>query len=78
MSFVNQHAKNVSQYYASVLGKSFIIGQIKVALHTKQKQKFVQFVIIYHLLKHKWSIINYESLKSLFYFIQVLNNFHHH
>jgi hypothetical protein len=53
MSFVNQHAKNASQYYASMLGKSFIIGQIKVALYTKHKQKFVQFVIIYHLLKHK-------------------------
>ncbi len=53
MSFVNQHAKNANQYYASMLGKSFIIGQIKVALHTKHKQNFVQFVIVYYLLKHE-------------------------
>jgi hypothetical protein len=77
MSLLNQHAKNASQYYASMLGKSFITGQVKVALHTKHKQYFVQFVIVCHLLKHEWSIINYESLKSLFYFIQVLL-FHHH
>jgi hypothetical protein len=53
MSLLNQHAKNASQYYASMLGKSFITGQVKVALHTKHKQYFVQFVIVCHLLKHE-------------------------
>jgi hypothetical protein len=38
----------------------------------------MQFVIVYHLLKHGCPIINYESNLGMFDFLRVLNNLQHH
>jgi hypothetical protein len=38
-----------------------------------KKRIFLQFMKIYHLLEHGHPIIDYESMKKLFDFIQMLN-----
>jgi hypothetical protein len=37
----------------------------------KQRQKYVQFVVIFHLLTHGHPMFDYESLKELFQLLKV-------
>ncbi len=49
MSLNIQHAKN-EQQFATMHVRGFVIDQVNVSLHIEKKQKFLQFVIVFHLL----------------------------
>jgi hypothetical protein len=48
-------------------------NKITTRIEVEKKCEFVQFVIVYELLKHECPIMKYKSMKKLFDFLQVPN-----
>ncbi len=65
MSINNHHATNECLFID--IGQNFVANTVCVGgLVTKKKQKFLQFVAIFWLLKFTQLLINFESMKMLF------------
>jgi hypothetical protein len=58
------HAKNEQCY--TVIDYSYVLDHLQANVLFEQRWKYVQFVIIYHLLANGRPMTNYESLKNLF------------
>jgi hypothetical protein len=61
------HAKNKHCY--TIANHSSILANVSF----ERKQKFIKFVVFYHLLAYKCPMIDYESLKDLFQLLKVKN-----
>jgi hypothetical protein len=63
------HAKNKHCY--TFANHSFILDRLQANVPFERKQKYIQFVVLNHLLAHKCPMIDYESLKNLFQLLKV-------
>jgi hypothetical protein len=63
------HAKNEECYTA--VDHFSILNHLQVNVPFEQRQKYVQFVVIYHLLENGHPMIDYESLRNLFQLLKV-------
>jgi hypothetical protein len=50
---------------------AFIFDQLQVDVPSEHRRKYVQFVVIFHLLTHGRHMTNYENLKDLFQLLKV-------
>ncbi len=57
----------------SCMPKTNIVTLLPTYVPSERKQKFIKFVVFYHLLAHKCPMIDYESLKDLFQLLKVKN-----
>jgi hypothetical protein len=56
----------------------YFFNHFQARSNFEYKHKFIQFVTIYHILKHGCLIMNYENMKELFDFLQVPKSLGHH
>jgi hypothetical protein len=63
------HAHNECIY--TVNDCAFTLDQLQVDVPSEHKRKYVQFVVIFHLLIHGRPMTNYENLKDLFQLLKV-------
>lgn len=65
------HAKNKHCY--TIANHSSILDCLQPNVPFERKQKYIKFVVLYHLLVHKCPMVDYESLKDLFQLLKVKN-----
>jgi hypothetical protein len=53
------------------IGLDFVIDQMLNAKRTCKKKKILQFVIMFHFLKHGKPMIDYECMENFFAFFKV-------
>jgi hypothetical protein len=65
----SQHQHNERVH--ATQGSNSITNMVVNGGKVKKKKKFVQFVAIFHLLKHGKPITNFEHMKGMFDFLNV-------
>ncbi len=63
------HAHNERIY--TINDCAYILDQLQVDVPFEHRQKYVQFVVFFHLLIHGRPMTNYENLKDLFQLLKV-------
>lgn len=63
------HAKNEQCYIA--INRPSVLDHLQADVPFEQRRKYVQFLVIYHLLANGHPIIDYESLRNLFQLLKV-------
>ncbi len=71
-SKVCRHAKNQKLFASS--GHKSIVIQVAHDVVRKNARKVVQFATMLHLLQQRHPMLDYEALKPLFKFLQLLKN----
>ncbi len=65
------HAKNERTYFVQNL--EFVMTLMQSGIHLGARKKFIQFVIVLHILLHGRPMLEYESLRELFLLLKVKN-----
>jgi hypothetical protein len=65
----NSHVKNEKFFVAK--GLDMVVAQLEDGGKAERKKKYIQFVVIWHLLKQGHPMIDFEGLKGLFKFLKV-------